>query len=135
MNYQSFTVLEKKLFNNIDIDPIIYFQKNLDESESDKETIDAFNKLKGTVYEVLGKSWPSEHKTQVLYRERVLEQCVTCLEQSTRQVQVYVVVALRSYVDKLTLLQVQGQMEIEEIRALERILNEIIKALHFALGK
>lgn len=87
-----------------------------------------------TAYETLGKAWPSNHATQVHYREQVLDQCVSCLTNSTRSVQVAVVAALRCYVDRLTLLDGSTVLEERDSEVLNRILAKIYQALEFAFG-
>lgn len=71
----------------------------------------------------------------VHYREQVLEQCVSCLANSTRPVQVAVVAALRCYVDRLTLLDKSTTLEEGDKEVLDRILKKVYQALEFALGK
>lgn len=71
----------------------------------------------------------------VQYREQVLDQCVSCLTNSTRSVQVAVVAALRCYVDRLTLLDGSTVMEERDTEVLSRILAKIYQALEFAFGK
>jgi hypothetical protein len=71
----------------------------------------------------------------VHYREQVLEQCVSCLANSTRLVQVAVVAALRCYVDRLTLLDSKTTLEDRDREALHRILTKVYQALEFALGE
>jgi hypothetical protein len=71
----------------------------------------------------------------VHYREQVLEQCVSCLANSTRPVQVAAVAALRCYVDRLTLLDSSRTLEDGDGEALRRILAKVYQALEFALGE
>ncbi|XP_066994237.2 proteasome adapter and scaffold protein ECM29 isoform X2 [Anabrus simplex] len=91
-------------------------------------------RLYETAYETLGKSWPASQETQVMYREKLLEECVSCLPNSTRGVQVAVVAALRSYVDRLLLLEPSLQLDNEELLALNRIVMQLRQALVYALG-
>jgi hypothetical protein len=65
----------------------------------------------------------------------VLDQCVSCLTNSTRSVQVAVVAALRCYVDRLTLLDGSTVLEERDTEVLNRILAKIYRALEFAFGK
>lgn len=71
----------------------------------------------------------------VHYREKVLDQCVSCLTNSTRPVQVAVVAALRCYVDRLTLLDGSIMLEEGDREVLDRILKKVYQALEFSLGK
>ncbi|XP_069674508.1 proteasome adapter and scaffold protein ECM29 isoform X2 [Periplaneta americana] len=103
-------------------------------SEGNSRKQETIVQLTETVYETLGKAWPNNHITQVQYREQVLKQCVSCLANSTRAVQVAVVAALRCYVDRLTLLDVSTTLEEEDKEALDRILTKVYQALEFALG-
>ncbi|KAJ9587577.1 hypothetical protein L9F63_018959, partial [Diploptera punctata] len=56
-------------------------ESSKEESGKRRETL---IELTETAYLTLGKSWPTNHHTQVRYREQVLEKCVSCLENSTR---------------------------------------------------
>lgn len=92
-------------------------------------------KLKEAIYEALGKAWP-EHSssTQEKYREMFVEHCVLCLPSVTRQVQVSVITALSAFVDKLILLKEESLSEQEE-ESLGKIVDKILRALCFTLGK
>ncbi|KDR13581.1 proteasome-associated protein ECM29 homolog isoform X2 [Zootermopsis nevadensis] len=103
-------------------------------SEGNSKRQAILTQLTETVYDTLGKAWPSNHLTQVRYREQVLEQCVSCLANSTRPVQVAVVAALGCYVDRLTLLNSSMILEDADGEALRRILAKVYQALEFALG-
>ncbi|KAI5754154.1 hypothetical protein M8J77_006226 [Diaphorina citri] len=63
-----------------------------------------FLHLREVAFNVLGESWPLNQETQKKYQEQVALQCVQYMNNNTRQVQVSVMVALYSYVDKLLLL-------------------------------
>lgn len=71
----------------------------------------------------------------VHYREQVLDQCVSCLNNSTRPVQVAIVAALRCYVERLTLLDGSTVLEEGDKVVLDRILKKVYQALEFSLGK
>lgn len=70
----------------------------------------------------------------VLYREKVILQCVACLQCNTRQVQVSIVAAVIKYLEKLTLLQKQSLSDSEN-EELKRILSNVMQALSYALSK
>lgn len=92
-------------------------------------------KLKEVVFETLGKAWPVNSKeTQEKYREMLVENCVDCLPKNTRSVQVCIVTALCNYVDKVSLLNDVQLNDIEK-RSLEKIVDNILKALNYSLSK
>ncbi|KAK9746868.1 Proteasome stabiliser [Popillia japonica] len=91
-------------------------------------------KLKEVVFETLGKAWPQDGKeTQEKYREMLVENCVECLPKNSRSVQVCIVTALCNYVDKVSLLKDVELTETER-QSLEKIIDEIIKALRYSLS-
>ncbi|XP_018321144.1 proteasome adapter and scaffold protein ECM29 [Agrilus planipennis] len=92
-------------------------------------------KVKEVAYEVLGKAWPqnSNAGTQEKYRELFAKHCVDCLPYNTRSVQVCVMAALREFVEKLDLLG-KDKLTTEEEEALERILENVLKAVTFSFG-
>ncbi|KAJ8917780.1 hypothetical protein NQ315_010686 [Exocentrus adspersus] len=91
-------------------------------------------KLTETAYETLGKAWPENSKpTQEKYREMFVEHTVQCLPGVTRSVQISVMSALYSYVDKLSLLKESNLTEAEQ-ESLGKIMSGVIKAVQYALG-
>lgn len=91
-------------------------------------------KLKEAAYETLGKAWPENSKTtQEKYREMFVEHTVECLPTVTRSIQISVMSALYSYVDKLLLLKESNLAQAEQ-ESLERIMQNVIKAVQYALG-
>lgn len=104
-------------------------------SEEISKTRENNIKLKEVLYETLGKSWPEHSKaTQEKYREMFVEHCVSSLPNETRSVQVCIVSALCCYVDKLTLLK-QDQLTAAEAEVLDRIIEKILEAVRYTLGK
>nr|CAD7460685.1 unnamed protein product [Timema tahoe] len=87
--------------------------------------------LTETVYETLGKAWPSNKDTQARHQEKLLDQCVSQLPKSVRPVQVAMMTALHSYVDKLCLLEGDTNVQDEEI--LVRLIDKVNEALKYAL--
>ncbi|XP_034253765.1 proteasome adapter and scaffold protein ECM29 [Thrips palmi] len=87
-------------------------------------------------FEALGKAWPTVPKTQAEFQWEVLHASMTCLKDSTRQVQGAVVGALSSFVDRLSVLDPSSPVSKNESVALElsKIVGELEKALHFSLG-
>ncbi|KAL1116555.1 hypothetical protein AAG570_005027 [Ranatra chinensis] len=102
------------------------------------ETVEAreeLSTLKNTAYETLGKSWPTTQTTQEKYREAVVEECVSRLTRSTRQVQVTIMSTLVLVVEKLTLLGAGREpLGAEDRGALSRILQSVNNALVHCLG-
>lgn len=91
-------------------------------------------KLKEAVYEILGKAWPENNKaTQEKYMEMFVEHCAACLPNNIRSVQVFVIIALRDYVDKLYLLQ-ENNLTPKQEESLTSIVDNIIKVITYALG-
>lgn len=60
--------------------------------------------LREIAFNILGEAWPLNPETQKKFQEQVALQCVQYVNNNTRQVQVSVMTALYSYVDKLILL-------------------------------
>lgn len=90
-------------------------------------------KLKEAVYEILGKAWPENNKaTQEKYMEMFVEHCAACLPNNIRSVQVFVIIALRDYVDKLYLLQ-ENNLTPKQEESLTSIVDNIIKVITYAL--
>ncbi|XP_075231899.1 proteasome adapter and scaffold protein ECM29 [Lycorma delicatula] len=89
--------------------------------------------LREAAFETLGKAWPTNENTQVLFREKVILQCVACLKCNTRPVQVSIMSSVVQYLEKLTLLckQPSGDNECEE---LNNILFHIMEALSYSLS-
>ncbi|KAG5880535.1 hypothetical protein JTB14_026768 [Gonioctena quinquepunctata] len=91
-------------------------------------------KLKETAYETLGKAWPQNSKaTQEKYREMFVEHSVEHLPLVTRSVQVSILSALYSFVDKLMLLKEENITDSEK-ESLEKIVKDVMVALRYTLG-
>ncbi|XP_065156025.1 proteasome adapter and scaffold protein ECM29-like [Atheta coriaria] len=109
-----------------------------DEDDVSKEEINSNRenllKLKETVYDLLGKSWPKDAKvTQEKFNDMFVEHCVTTLPLTTRTIQVAIVGALCNYVDKLVLLE-QEVLTSEEDSNLQKIIDNLLIALTYSLG-
>lgn len=92
-------------------------------------------KLKEVLYETLGKAWPENSKeTQEKYREMFVDHCVSCLPNVTRSVQVCMMSALCSYVDKLLLLK-EDNLSKSDVESLDKIVDKILQALRYSLSK
>lgn len=68
-----------------------------------------FNKLKETVCETLGKSWPkNSYETQKKFQIQFIEKCTQCLkDNNTRQVQISLLIALGKFLDRLQIFKNQ----------------------------
>lgn len=92
-------------------------------------------KLRETVYEALGKSWPSNCKTtQEKYRELFVDHCKICLPTTTRGIQVAIVTALCSFIDKLIILK-EDDLDEKDKDSLTKIVDNLIITLEYSLGK
>lgn len=89
--------------------------------------------LRETIYETLGKAWPTDVVTQEKYGELFVEHCVSCLPTTTRSVQVSVLGALYLYVDKLAVLNLNS-VSPKYIEIFPKILNNIYEALTYSLN-
>ncbi|KAK5644780.1 hypothetical protein RI129_006080 [Pyrocoelia pectoralis] len=91
-------------------------------------------KIKEVIYETLGKSWPENSKdTQEKYRELFVEHCKVCLPNCTRSIQVYVISALRDFVDKLILLK-EDRLSSKDDESLSKIVDSVVEISVYALG-
>ncbi|XP_032663557.1 proteasome adapter and scaffold protein ECM29 [Odontomachus brunneus] len=105
-----------------------------DKSNDDEDTAEESRKkkennikLQETVYEVLGKAWPSSKKTQDKYCIEFVTHCQKVLPNSTRSVQIAILTTLNLFVDRLVLLKVSK----EEISSQDRkVLDEICDSLN-----
>ncbi|XP_055390335.1 proteasome-associated protein ECM29 homolog [Condylostylus longicornis] len=100
------------------------------------------NNLKETVCETLGKSWPKNSpETQSKFQLQLAEKCSTCLKDSTRQVQVSLLIALGKFLERLQLFDADNT-HIEENKEkkprvcegnrdeiIEKICNEVLTAI------
>lgn len=103
-----------------------------------------FNKLKETVCETIGKSWPKNSvETQQKYQQLFVERCANCLKDSTRQVQISLLVALGKYVDRLKILEIEisdnvekkQRTDLDRATIIDQICNQILSAIFYASGK
>lgn len=91
-------------------------------------------KLRETVYEALGKSWPANYKTtQEKYRELFVDHCKTSLPTTTRGIQVAIVTALYNFIDKLIILK-ENDLDEEDKNSLIKIVDNLIITLEYSLS-
>lgn len=114
----------------------------MEEKAEEKETSEELTKIRNekfktieVIYETLGKSWPKKKETQLKYQENLLNECYSALESSPRDVQVAVLSAFRSYIDKLHYFNEDYETSAEEKETLSIILQKTTRALHYSLGE
>nr|XP_014085277.2 proteasome-associated protein ECM29 homolog [Bactrocera oleae] len=107
-----------------------------------------FNKLKETVCETLGKSWPKHGvETQYKYQLQFVERCLLCLRSSTRPVQVSLLGALCKFVERLCVFasdsappalagNQEKKVKVDNCEArdmiVEKICNQVLSAVIYA---
>ncbi|XP_011685024.1 PREDICTED: proteasome-associated protein ECM29 homolog [Wasmannia auropunctata] len=92
-------------------------------------------KLQETVYEVLGKAWPSTKETQDKYCIEFVTHCQKVLPNSTRSVQVAILTALNLFVDKLVLLKIsKTEISLKDKKLLEQIGDSLNKILTYCIN-
>lgn len=75
--------------------------KTLSIDERNKQA-DILNKLKEAVCETMAKAWPKHSvTTQNKYQEQFVNECYECLSESTRSVQISLLVALNRFAERL----------------------------------
>ncbi|XP_012265500.2 proteasome adapter and scaffold protein ECM29 [Athalia rosae] len=117
-----------KLSNKPDED-----EENSAEENSKKRELNM--KLQETVYETLGKAWPSTKETQDKYCIQFVTHCHKTLPSSTRPVQVAILGALSLFVDKLILMKIDStSASPEDKEMLASICDTISKILRNSLG-
>lgn len=116
--------------------------KNLSADERNKRAMVVIN-LKETVCETLGKCWPSEEKTQEKYQVMFVEQCVRCLQNNTRPVQLSVLKALGKFLDRLKILEApdvssdgnqEKKKKMEANECLQKICQDVLSAVVYVAG-
>lgn len=114
--------------------------KNVSAEERNKRALIVFQ-LKETVCETLGKCWPNEEKTQEKYQLMFVEQCVRCLQNNTRPVQLSVLVALGKFLDRLKILEApnaeqnqEKKKKMEENECLQKICQDVLSAVVYVAG-
>ncbi|XP_058794814.1 proteasome adapter and scaffold protein ECM29 isoform X2 [Phymastichus coffea] len=107
-----------------------------DESaEENKKKREDKIKLQETIYEGLGKAWPTRKDTQDQYCLQLVMHCFETLPISTRPVQVAILTTLNRYVDKLVLLRIDfSQTSEKEKEMLDSICSTLLKILRYAIG-
>lgn len=124
--------------------------KDLTTDERNKRA-NILNKLKETVCETLGKSWPKNSvETQNKYQQLFAERCSQCLRDNTRPVQVSLMVALTKFIERLQVLnnneleqdsegnrekKVKMDVQLERDSIIEKISQDILSAVTYAAGR
>ncbi|XP_012280899.1 proteasome-associated protein ECM29 homolog isoform X2 [Orussus abietinus] len=107
-------------------------EKSLTERTKKKEDI---LKLQETLYEALGKAWPSNKETQDKYCLQFVTHCYEVLPKSTRTLQVAILTMLNLFVDKLVLLQIDAtQTSPKDKETLKSICDVLEKILRHSMG-
>ncbi|KAH0956005.1 hypothetical protein HN011_009526 [Eciton burchellii] len=92
-------------------------------------------KLQETVYEVLGKAWPSAKETQDKYCIEFVTHCQKILPNSTRSVQVAILTALNLFVDRLVLLKMsKAETSSKDKKLLGDICDSLNKILSYCIN-
>ncbi|XP_072162436.1 proteasome adapter and scaffold protein ECM29 isoform X3 [Bemisia tabaci] len=105
----------------------------VDESDNLKEKTEKQNSLtalKEAAFITLGEAWPKNSATQTIYQEKIITQCVSCLNTSERSVQVAVMSALHRYIDGCAILE----DKVEDPSPFKNMLPQILEALSCALA-
>lgn len=138
----------RQLSNSDDEDENVSHQ-DLGTDERNKRA-NILNKLKETVCETLGKSWPKNSlETQKKYQQLFAERCSQCLRNNTRSVQVSLMVALTKFIERLQVLnneleeQAEGNKEkkvkvdtqLKRDNIIEKISQDILSAVSYAAGR
>lgn len=115
--------------------------KNLSADERNKRAMVVIN-LKETVCETLGKAWPNDEKTQEKYQLMFVKQCVRCLQNNTRPVQLSVLIALGKFLDRLKILEApntdenqEKKKKLEASECLQEICRDVLSAVVYVAGK
>lgn len=115
--------------------------KNLSADERNKRAMIVIS-LKETVCETLGKAWPNEPETQEKYQLMFVEQCVRCLQNNTRPVQLSVLVSLGKFLDRLKILEAPNVDQNQEKKkktdgneCLQKICADVLSAVVYVAGK
>ncbi|KAL6433433.1 hypothetical protein ACFW04_006522 [Cataglyphis niger] len=92
-------------------------------------------KLQETVYEVLGKAWPSTKETQDKYCIEFVTHCQKVLPNSTRSVQVTILTTLNLFVDKLVILKInKAEISSKDKKLLNEISDSFNKILSYCIN-
>ncbi|XP_012233833.1 proteasome adapter and scaffold protein ECM29 [Linepithema humile] len=92
-------------------------------------------KLQETVYEVLGKAWPSTKETQEKYCIEFVTHCQKVLPNSTRSVQIAILTALNLFVDRLVVLKInKTEMSVKDKKLLDEISDNLNKILLYCIN-
>ncbi|OXU22910.1 hypothetical protein TSAR_016170 [Trichomalopsis sarcophagae] len=106
-----------------------------DSMEENKKKREEKIKLQETIYEGLGKAWPTCKETQDQYCVQFVAHCFDTLPTSTRPVQVSILTTLNRYVDKLALLKMDyNQCTENDKKMLDTICGTLLKILRYAIG-
>ncbi len=114
--------------------------KNLSADERNKRAMIVIS-LKETVCETLGKAWPNDEKTQEKYQLMFVEQCVRCLQNNTRPVQLSVLISLGKFLDRLKILEApntdqnqEKKQKIDGNECLQKICQDVLSAVVYVAG-
>ncbi|KAJ8667078.1 hypothetical protein QAD02_008740 [Eretmocerus hayati] len=106
-----------------------------DSAEENKKKREEKSKLQETIYESLGKAWPSCKETQDQYGVKFLMHCFETLPTCTRPVQVAILTALNHFVDKLVLFKINvNETSESDKEVLDSICGILLKILRYAIG-
>ncbi|KAG7212048.1 hypothetical protein KM043_012404 [Ampulex compressa] len=116
----------------------------LSNKNNDDEGDDAFEstnrkddimKLQETIYEVLGKAWPTCKETQDKFCIEFVHHCQEVLPNTTRPIQVSILTTLNLFVDKLVLLKLKtSEMSKEDKEMMDEICEVIYNILKHCIG-
>ncbi|XP_014217029.1 proteasome-associated protein ECM29 homolog [Copidosoma floridanum] len=106
-----------------------------DSMEENKKKREDKLKLQETIYEGLGKAWPTSKETQDQYCLQFISHCLETLPTSTRPVQVMILSSVNRFVDKLVLLKTDYNRMLEADRELlESVCGNLLKILRYSIG-
>ncbi|KYM93818.1 Proteasome-associated protein ECM29 like protein [Cyphomyrmex costatus] len=106
-----------------------------DTAEENRKKKENNIKLQETIYEVLGKAWPSTKETQDKYCIEFVTHCQKVLPNSTRSVQVTILTALNLFVDRLVLLKMsKTEMSLKDKKLLDQIGDSLNKILSYCIN-
>ncbi|XP_015601340.2 proteasome adapter and scaffold protein ECM29 [Cephus cinctus] len=92
-------------------------------------------KLQETVYEALGKAWPSNTETQDKYSIQFVTHCYEMLPNNTRPIQVAILMTLSLFVDKLVLFKTDvSKTSAKDKETLASICDTLDKILRQSIG-
>lgn len=106
-----------------------------DSAEENRKKKENNLRLQETIYEVLGKAWPSTKETQDKYCIEFVIHCQKVLPNSTRSVQVAILTALNLFVDRLILLKIsKTEISLKDKKLLDQICDSLNKILSYCIN-